>query len=88
MKQKIVSCDCFDQIIKNVKEGNGSNVELSMTGFSMESNKAVTVEPVIYFKTGKDGIKKKDYIYMKCSFCPSCGKKIEFEKEQEDGNQE
>ena len=72
---RVISCDCFKTIQENLKE-HGKNLEISETMLDMEKG-MTQVEPLIYFKTGKDGIKKKEYLYFKAKFCPVCGKEIE-----------
>jgi len=67
---KIISCDCFDTISKNVEEGLGNPVELSLMIINSETLENRTLFPVVYFKAGKQ------YVHMKAKFCPRCGKEI------------
>lgn len=74
---KITSCECFEKI-KETIEKSGKNLEIKETFIDEDMNMKAK-EPIIYFKVGKDGIKKKDYVSLTAKYCPICGKKIEVE---------
>lgn len=72
---KITSCDCFSKMEKILKE-DGKKLEIEKTTVSREL-KLEQKCPYLYVQTGKDNIKKKEYIPALLEYCPFCGKKIE-----------
>lgn len=67
---KIVSCDCFNTLSKNIHEGLGKEPDLHLMTINSETLENKTLYPTMYIKVDKE------YIYMEPKFCPSCGKEI------------
>jgi hypothetical protein len=72
---KVTSCDCFKKIEKMLKE-DGKNLEIENIVINQDM-KFEQKAPYFYIKSGKEGIKKKEYTSALLAYCPFCGKKIE-----------